>query len=137
MRLNFGLKYSEGIVLDGQLYDLHNCYSLDRVCLFPAGKMASLHFNPDTGSAFGIRKLPVEFRFVGVSCLHITEGFATARARGLMRLGFKEAASRDYEWLIDPRSARPEDHLVFGFDDDEGEMHYFRVFAEEALAVVH
>lgn len=125
MDRNFSIGQANELVLDGQLFDLHNCYDFSGIVVMSTGR-AQLWFRPNPEHTKNVNALVVDV--LGVDVLEITQGVLLGTVCDLDEVGFKNPGDTDLDWLVGERHARGNDHLVFSFGPDE----HVRVHGERA-----
>lgn len=114
------------VIVEHEMYDLHNVYDFSGVLLEPKDQYLQLSFSPIL--EFGRGKIPLSIIFRKITFLEFSSGFGTRKFSGLDEVGYKSPEDTDYDWLMNEEQSCENDHLFFRMDGDE----YIRVYAEYA-----
>ena len=125
MDRNFSIGQANELVLDGQSFDLHNCYDFGGVVIMSTRRV-QFWFTPDTEQTKNVNALVIDI--LGIDVLEITDGIMLGTMRDLDEMGFKNPADVDLDWLMGEHHATGADHLVFSF----GPREYVRVHGKRA-----
>lgn len=125
MERNFCVGQANELVLNGRVFDLHNCYDFLGIAV-ASTRAAQLWFTPSPAHTARTEHLVLEVE--GLSVLEMTGGVTAGRVRDLDEVGYKNPGDADLEWLVGECGAEREDHLVFRF----GPSDHVRVYGERA-----
>ena len=130
MDKDFHVGESHELVQSGHVYDLHNCYDFERVCI-RKDRVVSMHFAPD--STWGRGEPSLTILFDCCDYLEIGKGLGSQVIFGVEEFGYKSPDDRDDDWLKSEGDARPEDHFFVRL---VGEDCFIRLHARSAKLVV-
>jgi hypothetical protein len=112
MNRNFIVGQGNELVLEGRIFDLHNCYDFSGIAI-ASTSCAQLWFKPNPEHSSNISPLVLEVH--GLSVLELSSGVVLGTVRDLDEVGYKNPGDGDLDWLMSERTATGEDHLVFRF----------------------
>jgi hypothetical protein len=116
MDRNFSVGQGNELLLEGQVFDLHNCYDFLGIAI-ASTRCAQLWFKPNPEHTQNVDLLVLEVRELSV--LEVSKGILLGTVRDLDEVGYKNPGDKDLDWLVGERLATGRDHLIFRFGSSD------------------
>ncbi|MGC0120130.1 hypothetical protein [Pseudoalteromonas piscicida] len=126
---NFRVGQSNELLVDEELFDLHNLYDFDEVIVKASINEVKLSFVPN--EEFNKNGNPIILLFENIRYMEFSEGFFNSNIDSVDELGYKSPQDRDDNWLCDESHWESNYHFFIRFFGDE----FLRVNSERASLI--
>jgi hypothetical protein len=113
MKKNFQLGNSNEFLVNGQFYDVHNCFSCEGVSLLVSGDVR-IRFQPIP--EFAPDGPGLELMISGITYLWFSPDFCSDELSTVQEMGYKEADDQDMDWLLGEEHWEPDMHFIIVFE---------------------
>ena len=131
MERNFSVDQNNGVIHEGVLFDLHNDYDFDKICIQP-GRSVIMSFDPVV--KFDMEGRLLSMVFFDVDYCELSDGLATRHVRLIDEIGFVGPDQKDDSWLYCEDQSESSYHLFFRLGD---QCDFVRIHSRRAEFRVH
>jgi len=125
MKKNFTIGRSNEVIVNGELFDLHNFYDFGAIEL-DGRKGLSVFFTPNGSHGSGLPA--VTLKFDELDFIELSPGFGTKDIYDMEEIGYKKSTDQDIRWLLSEHEAGEAEHVFIRLNDGN----YLRVHSQTA-----